>query len=165
AAPGARQREPQDYIEPAEQEFVGWPVLPEGPEEEEEEARSGRGGIFLRLALIVGLFGVVCFWAYYFLGDFIAKRRQDRASAQPAESVANAGASNPSSDTATEPNVTPNASDDKPPVGSDQPSSEPPQQKASKNAPTDVPPALKAEGNPKPTVIVPPPKIPPLRGG
>jgi len=73
--PGARPRDPQDYIEPVEQDFVAWPVLPESQEEEEATAGSGRGGLFLRIGLIVGLFGVVSFWAYYFLGDFIAKRR------------------------------------------------------------------------------------------
>src|SRR5215475_12520043 len=44
-SPGARARDPQDYIEPVEQDFVGWPVLPEGAEEE-EEVKSGRGGLF-----------------------------------------------------------------------------------------------------------------------
>jgi len=68
---GARQRETQDYAEPAEQEFMGWPVLPEGTGDEEEEVRSGRGGLFLRVGVIVGVFGVLCFLAYFFLGDFI----------------------------------------------------------------------------------------------
>jgi hypothetical protein len=91
ATPGVRQREPQDYIEPAEQEFVGWPVLPEGPEEEEEEVKSGRGGLFLRLALIVGLLGVLSFWAYYFLGDLLPignkGKRNDRANASTPEVI------------------------------------------------------------------------------
>jgi hypothetical protein len=82
--PGGRPRDPQDYIEPAEQEFVGWPVLPEGPEEEEVAAGSGRGGLFLRIGLILGLVGVVSFWAYYFLGDFITKRRAAGRTAVPA---------------------------------------------------------------------------------
>ncbi len=73
--PSARPRDSQDYIEPTEQEFVGWPVLPEGPEEEEVAAGSGRGGLFLRIGLILALVGVVSFWAYYFIGDFITKRR------------------------------------------------------------------------------------------
>jgi len=164
ANPGARQREPQDYIEPAEQEFVGWPVLPEGPEEEEEEARSGRGGLFLRLGLIVGLFGVVCFWAYYFLGDFINKRRLDRSSAQTTESTANAGASTRSSDQPTEPSITPNTTDDKSVAGSDPITPEPPPPNTKAKAPVSVPPAPKTEGNPKSTGIVSLPKPPPSRG-
>src|SRR5215510_3233313 len=94
--PGARPRDPQDYIEPPEQEFVGWPVLPESPEEEEEAAGSGRGGLFLRIGLFVGIFGVLCVWAYYFLPDFIAKRRaaHGRPSVQNAEAPANDAASN-----------------------------------------------------------------------
>jgi hypothetical protein len=82
--PGARPRDPQDYIEPAEQEFVGWPVLPDSPEEEEVAAGSGRGGLFLRIGLILGLVGVVSFWAYYFLGDIISKRLAKRGPAIPA---------------------------------------------------------------------------------
>jgi SPOR domain len=81
--PGARPRDPQDYIEPAEQEFVGWPVLPDSPEEEEVAAGSGRGGLFLRIGLILGLVGVVSFWAYYFLGDMISKRLARRGPAAP----------------------------------------------------------------------------------
>jgi hypothetical protein len=71
---GNRQRETQDYAEPAEQEFMGWPVLPEGAGDEEEEVRSGRGGLFLRIGLGVLVFGALCFSAYYFLGDTILKR-------------------------------------------------------------------------------------------
>src|SRR5262245_36574765 len=68
-APGGRA--PQDYIEQSDQEFVGWPVLPDAQQEEEEERKSGRGGFFLRLALIVGLFGVVSFWGYYLFRDYL----------------------------------------------------------------------------------------------
>jgi cell division septation protein DedD len=94
--PGVRQREPQDYIEPAEQEFVGWPVLPESPEEEEEEVKSGRGGLFLRLALIIGLLGVLSFWAYYFLGDLLPTRsgKKNRAAASTPEVTAEPGDAN-----------------------------------------------------------------------
>jgi cell division septation protein DedD len=75
ATSATRQRETQDYMEPSEQEFVSWPVLPENTADEEEVAGSNRGGLFIRVGLIVGVFGVLCFLAYYFLGDFIAKRR------------------------------------------------------------------------------------------
>jgi hypothetical protein len=122
--PGARQ----DYIEPAEQEFAGWPVLPESPEEEEEAARSGRGGLFLRLALIVGLFGVLSVWAYYFLPDFIAKRRaaQGRSPDQTAELSKDSEANNQPTPLAADPQVTPAAQDDKTPTGGEQTQPEPP---------------------------------------
>jgi cell division protein FtsN len=106
--PGAsRQREAEGYVEPAEQDFVGWPVLPEGAEEEEEASGNGRGGLFLRIGLVVGLVGVVCFWAYYFLGDFIAKRmgRQDQASVQNVDQSATPGASDQGVSQTPEPQV------------------------------------------------------------
>jgi hypothetical protein len=93
APPVARQRDPQDYLEPVEQDFVGWPVMTEGQEEEEEETRSGRGGFFLRLSLIVGLLGVLGFWAYYFIPDFIAKRKGSRSTPQNTELAGNSGGS------------------------------------------------------------------------
>jgi len=126
--PGARPRDPQDYIEPVEQDFVAWPVLPESQEEEEATAGSGRGGLFLRIGLIVGLFGVVSFWAYYFLGDFIAKRRAAQGrTAIPAETSEPA---DNSEKTATQPPDTQTApKDDKTPPGGDQtsPETSPPQ--------------------------------------
>jgi hypothetical protein len=105
----SRQRETEGYVEPAEQDFVGWPVLPEGAEEEEEAAGNGRGGLFLRIGLVVGLVGVVCFWAYYFLGDFIAKRigRQEQTSGQTADPSPVAGASDQATSQTPDPQVTP----------------------------------------------------------
>jgi hypothetical protein len=120
--PGAsRQRETEGYVEPAEQDFVGWPVLPEGAEEEEETSGSGRGGLFLRIGLVVGLVGVVCFWAYYFLGDYIAKRlgRQDQASVQTTEPSTSAVASDQPPSQTPEPQVTSDNSGDKPVQGGD----------------------------------------------
>jgi len=123
--PSARPRDPQDYIEPAEQEFVGWPVLPDSPEEEEAPAGSGRGGLFLRVGLILGLVGVVSFWAYYFLGDFISKRRAHRGTAVPtAEATPNTDTGDkPSQVAETQP--TPAAENEKTPAGGEQTSPEP----------------------------------------
>jgi hypothetical protein len=121
--PGPRPRDQQDYIEPAEQEFVAWPVLPESPEEEEAAAGSGRGGLFLRIGLILALVGVVSFWAYYFLGDFITKRRAANRPAVPAaESSPNADT--PEKTAETQP--APAAEGEKAPQGNDQPSEQPP---------------------------------------
>jgi SPOR domain len=124
--PGARPRDPQDYIEPAEQEFVGWPVLPDSPEEEEVAAGSGRGGLFLRIGLILGLVGVVSFWAYYFLGDMISKRLAKRGPAAPtvqASPNADTAEKTPSQATDTQPTST--AQDEKAPVGGEPTSPEP----------------------------------------
>lgn len=74
-----RQRETQDYIAAPEPEFMGWPVLPENSIEEEEPANnftSGRGGLLARIVLMAVVFGGLVFGAYYFLGDFISKRKE-----------------------------------------------------------------------------------------
>ncbi len=93
----SRQRETQDYTEPSEQEFMGWPVLPENSADEEEAAGNNRGGLFARIGLIAGVFGALCFLAYYFLGDYILKRMgQDSpevsANAQNTNAPENGGA-------------------------------------------------------------------------
>src|SRR5262245_21884677 len=155
--PGARQ----EYIEPPEQEFVGWPVLPDSPEEEEEAAGNGRGGLFLRLGLIVGLFGVLCVWAYYFLPDFIAKRRAGRER-PPVETV---GSSAPVDTTAppqpTEPKVTNAGQDDTTRGGGAQTQPEPsaPQNTGAREEKfVSPPPLVRPTGAPKPV------KLPPSRG-
>jgi len=123
--PGARPRDPQDYIEPAEQEFVGWPVLPDSPEEEEVAAGSGRGGLFLRIGLILGLVGVVSFWAYYFLGDFISKRKAQRGPAvTTAESSPNAETGDKQPSQVAETQASPAPQEDKTLAGGE-PTSEP----------------------------------------
>ena len=123
--PGARPRDTQDYIEPAEQEFVGWPVLPDSPEEEEVAAGSGRGGLFLRIGLILGLVGVVSFWAYYFLGDSImrrlAKRGPAATTAQPSPNAETAEKTPPQ---AAETQPTSAAPDDKTTAGGEPTSTE-----------------------------------------
>jgi len=91
----SRQRETADYSEPAEQEFMGWPVLPEDSGDEEEIVGNRRGGLFVRVGLIVGVFGVLCFLAYYFLGDFIAKRKGQ----EPPAVAANTTTGNPETNT------------------------------------------------------------------
>src|SRR5262249_50105128 len=94
----ARQRETQDYTEPVEQEFMGWPVLPENSMDDEEGTGTGRGGLFLRVGIIVAVFGVLCVLAYYFLGDFIAKRKNQEATvATTGNQTVNPGSKNQSS--------------------------------------------------------------------
>jgi cell division protein FtsN len=161
--PGLGQRAPQDYIESAEQEYVGWPVLPEGQEEEEEEAKSGRGGLFLRLGLIVGLLGVLSFWGYYFLGDLIRDRIKNRNSAATPE-VAQVPQN---TDQATETPATPPAQEP-PPANdqnsNDQNSSETPSQSGRGKDPGAVEPSLKPGDTGKSKGIAEaPPAEPPLR--
>jgi hypothetical protein len=158
--PGARPRDPQDYIEPVEQDFVGWPVMPEGAEEEEEAVRSGRGGLFLRLGLIFGLLGVVSFWAYYFLGDYLTKIRTSKNRAQPTVLAEDKGVSNQPSPTAPEQQVTPEASENKSSAGNDEVSPEPATQTAKRLT---LPPVTKG-GVVKPKETSPIPKPPTSRG-
>lgn len=74
-----RDRQTQDYAGTPEQEFMGWPVLPAGGDEEEDAAigaPSNRGGLLLRVALILLVFGVLSFLVYYFLWDQIRNRQE-----------------------------------------------------------------------------------------
>src|SRR5262245_41778092 len=166
--PGARPRDPQDYIEPSEQEFVAWPVLPESPEEEEAAAGSGRGGLFLRIGLILALVGVVSFWAYYFLGDFITKRRTASRPAVPtAEPSPNADAAEKTPSQAAETPPTPATQDDKAVAGGEptSPESSPSQNtKASERHASTVRPEPKPGRGANPTRPSDTPKPPPSRG-
>jgi hypothetical protein len=163
--PSVRPRDPQDYIEPVEQEFVAWPVLPDSQEEEEATAGSSRGGLFLRIGLIVGLFGVVSFWAYYFLGDFIAKRRAAQGRTASPAAVESTAADN-SEKADSPPDTQPAPKDDKTSPGGDptSPETSPPQDTKAKedNVITLRPP------EPKPAVVKPPTpsgtQKPPTRG-
>ncbi|MEO6725267.1 MAG: SPOR domain-containing protein [Blastocatellia bacterium] len=75
-----QQRSTQDYGNTPEPEFMGWPVLPESADDEEEQNgrfSSNRGALLARVALGVIVFGLLSGVAYYFLGDKIAKRKGD----------------------------------------------------------------------------------------
>jgi len=165
--PGARPRDSQEYIEPAEQEFVGWPVLPESPEEEEAAAGSGRGGLFLRIGLILALVGVVSFWAYYFLGDFITKRRAQRGAVPTVESSPNAEAGDKQPPQAAENPPTPAAGDEKTTSANDQPPEQslPQNGKSRENNVVKVPPKQRPPVSDNPTQTSEPPKPPTTRGG
>jgi hypothetical protein len=165
--PGARPRDQQDYIEPAEQEFVGWPVLPDSPEEEEVAAGSGRGGLFLRIGLIIGLVGVVSFWAYYFLGDFISKRMAKRGSAvQTVESSPNPDTGDKQPGQVAETQSSPAPEDGKTLAGGEPTSPEPSQPTNTKSREKNsviLRPDLKPAGAVKPPAPPDNPKPPPLR--
>ena len=148
--PGARPRDPQDYIEPAEQEFVGWPVLPDSPEEEEVAAGSGRGGLFLRIGLILGLVGVVSFWAYYFLGDVISKRLARRGTAAPTvQPSPNVDTAEKTPSQTAETQTTPAPSEDKTLAGGEPTSPEP-------SLPPNTKSRVKLRPEPKPDRVVNP---------
>jgi cell division septation protein DedD len=71
--PGAsRQRETQDYINEAEPEFMGWPVLPDDSKGEEGGDRgdsSSRDGALTRIAATALILGVLVSVAYYFVSN------------------------------------------------------------------------------------------------
>lgn len=75
-----RQRETQDYASSPEPEFMGWPVLPENADYEQEQTggyTTNRGALAARVALFIAVFGALSFLAYYFLGDKIARRQSE----------------------------------------------------------------------------------------
>jgi DedD protein len=149
-----RQRETQDYTEPAEQEFMGWPVLPENSADEEEVVGNGRGGLFLRVGIIVGVFGVLCFLAYYFLGDFIAKRKnqENNIAANPITTTAAPNTTAPNQSLAiVQPSVQANANTAGAPVVTPKPSN------------TEAPKGAKPDDNSKQVVSIQP--IPAGRDG
>jgi cell division septation protein DedD len=67
----ARQRETQDYINEAEPEFMGWPVLPDDSKGAEggERVSSSRDGVLVRIVATVLIFGVLVSVAYYFVSN------------------------------------------------------------------------------------------------
>ncbi|HKX33053.1 MAG TPA: SPOR domain-containing protein [Blastocatellia bacterium] len=84
----SRQRETQDYVAAAEPEFMGWPLLPENSIDEDDsvgETKSRRGGLILRVAICVVIFGGLIGGAYYFLGDLIKFRDKEAATPPPAK--------------------------------------------------------------------------------
>lgn len=74
----SRQRSTQDYDEAPEPEFMGWPVLPENGDYEQDQAggfSANRGALLLRIAMVVLVFGLLSVLAYYLLYDKISKRQ------------------------------------------------------------------------------------------
>jgi hypothetical protein len=148
-APGGRA--PQDYIEQPDQEFMGWPVLPEAQQEEEEERKSGRGGFFLRLALIVGLFGVVSFWGYYLFRDYLPfpRHKTKEAAVQKPEQEPPAEATDANKQPSTEPETqsSPTGQETKPDGG--QPPQETSAQKQNEKEVVSLKPTEKTKSQPR----------------
>jgi cell division septation protein DedD len=85
----SRQRETQDYINEAEPEFMGWPVLPDDSKGEEGGERaysSTRDGLFTRIVATVLIFGVLVSVAYYFVSNRTVDNRV-AANKEPATST------------------------------------------------------------------------------
>ncbi len=90
--PGAsRQRETQDYINEAEPEFMGWPVLPDDSKGAEggERVSSSRDGVLTRIVATVLIFGVLVSVAYY----FVSLRKPDVKAANKAPATSTAAGS------------------------------------------------------------------------
>jgi len=108
-----RQRSTQDYGASPEPEFMGWPVLPENSEDDQEQIggfSSNRGALLARVALVVVVFGLLSFLAYYFLGDRIANRQKEHPEAESNATVADNSKAAP-----TYPPVNPLGTESKPP--------------------------------------------------
>lgn len=96
-----RQRSTQDYDESPEPEFMGWPVLPENADYEQDQAgmSSNRGALLIRIGLGILVFGLLSVIAYFLLGDKIAKRQaefNDRVASTNSETgQANSGTAYP----------------------------------------------------------------------
>lgn len=108
-----RQRSTQDYGASAEPELMGWPVLPENSEEDQEPVAgytSNRGALLARVGLIVVVFGLLSFLAYYVLVNKIGSRQE--AFPDKETSAGNAGTAVPA---ATLPPVTDSNPGNKPP--------------------------------------------------
>ncbi len=75
-----RQRATQDYDETPEPEFMGWPVLPENADYENDQAgamASNRSALFIRIGLGVLVFGLLSVAAYFLLGKKIGERQAE----------------------------------------------------------------------------------------
>lgn len=96
-------REPhrgQDSFPPRDQEFMGWPVLPDSSamnDEDEVETgqlSSGRGGIIGRILVAALVSAVLIFGAYYFFGGYFQKKKnQEVADTSKSESTENSSTS------------------------------------------------------------------------
>lgn len=90
-----RQRSTQDYDDAPEQEFMGWPVLPENGDYEQDQAggfAANRGAMLLRIAIGVLVFGALSAVAYYLLAGRISNRNNafnDRIADNGQNSAAN----------------------------------------------------------------------------
>ncbi len=111
-----RQRETQDYASAPEPEFMGWPVLPENADYEQEQTggnfSSNRKALLARVALFLVVFGMLSFLAFYFLGDKIANRRGGNDDAADNNKAADAQ----STSTSTYPPATVPSLESKPPA-------------------------------------------------
>lgn len=120
-----RQRSTQDYGTSPEPEFMGWPVLPENSEDDQEQVggfSSNRGALLARVALGVVVFGLLSFLAYYFLGDKIANRQKEHPEAGSNGNVSDTSKTAPTYPPANVPSTEGKPSEVKPPAtGSSKP--------------------------------------------
>lgn len=128
----ARQRSTQDYDEAPEPEFMGWPVLPENGDYEQDQASgfsANRGAYLLRIAVLVLVFGLLSALAYYLLADKISKRQNsfDNRVAENGQSAA------PTYPPATVPSPETNPLASKPPVTNPPPETSKSQDQAQSN--------------------------------
>ncbi len=141
-----QQRSTQDYDEAPEPEFMGWPVLPENSDYEQDQGNgltANRGALLLRVAVLVFVFGLLSALAYYLLADKISKR-QTSFNDRVADNSQNAATTYPPA-TVPSPEASPAAPT---PTVAVQQTEAPKSQDQSQ-------PAQSASGNSKPVEIVP----------
>jgi cell division septation protein DedD len=153
--PGAsRQRENQDYINEAEPEFMGWPVLPDESKNAEgaESGYSSRDGVLTRIVATVLIFGVLVSVAYYLVSNRPAPDSKTAAATKPATN----GDSQKSTDLAS---ASDNESKATAPVEG-RTATEPSRSSAKEEKPVDIPPTqtrgVGAEpSEAQPTIVIP----------
>jgi cell division septation protein DedD len=114
-----RQRSTQDYGATPEPEFMGWPVLPENSEDDQEQIggfSANRGALLARVALIVVVFGLLSFLAYYFLFDKIGNRQKGHPDTASSENSASGTTAAPTYPPAKDPSTEPKPPEVKPSV-------------------------------------------------
>ncbi|HMV82622.1 MAG TPA: SPOR domain-containing protein [Blastocatellia bacterium] len=150
-----RQRSTQDYAAAPEPELMGWPVLPENSEEDQEPVgtyTTNRGAMLARVGLVVVVFGLLGSLAYYVLFNKIGNRQESFPEKPTAP--ANSGVAAPAQNL--------------PPVTDSNPGSKPPETKVQPNNPSAQNTTQNATTNTsqssKPTETSRPVPVPPIEG-
>jgi cell division septation protein DedD len=154
----SRQRDTQDYINEAEPEFMGWPVLPDdakGEEGGEKAYSSVRDGLFTRIVATVLVVGVLVSVAYYFVSNRTVDNGKAVANKPPATETAE------SSETAKTDVAQAGGDEAKAvakvdsPLPVDQPSSSGTDKKSPVDVPPTTAPGTRGVGEPNASIVIP----------
>jgi cell division protein FtsN len=150
----SRQRETQDYINEAEPEFMGWPVLPDDSKGEEGGERgysSVRDGLFTRIVVTVLVVGVLVSVAYYFVSNRTVATPKASGNKTPATATT-ASNNTPKEDGAQAADANNNAV-----AQGNNPTQPSRNEGAEARPPVDVPPSepTRGAGQPNPYIVIP----------